>query len=56
MPKYKVTGRMVNEVYTIVEADSSEEAVDLAYELDGAELIETNSSWEFCDYDQVEKL
>lgn len=43
MAKYRVWAEMITDCYLDVEADSPEEAYDIAYDADGGEFIDTDS-------------
>ena len=47
MPRYKVTASMITDLYIEVEADSEEEALQIAEDADGADFIEEGcGDWE----------
>ena len=50
MAKYRVWAQSISDVYIDVEADSKEEAIELADEADGGEFIDSNKGdWNLFD-------
>ena len=55
MKKYKVMAVMTSCVYLTVEAESKEEAFDIADETDGGDFIEEDCSWTI-NADRIEEI
>jgi len=55
MKKYKVMAVMTSYVYLTVEAESKEEAFDIADETDGGDFTEEDCSWTI-NADRIEEI
>lgn len=59
MAKYRVWAECISDVYLDVEADTPQEAWDIAYATDGGDFIDAGAysgDWKMCSVDSVEEL
>ena len=55
MKKYKVMAVMTSYVYLTVEAESKEEAFDIADETDGGDFTEEDCTWTVLEPEEIEE-